>query len=121
MIPKKLKIGRPSYPSYREQKSLWVGKSIKICCYGETGATEQLFAVVVSKKQFSTHVQRNYFKRIVFSEIKRTVHVFKNVPFGKFVFYPIGNVEPITTLSIEADVADFFKHHAGKKTPHSSH
>ena len=121
MIPNKLKIGRPSFPSYREQKRVWAGKSIKICCYGEVSAQPQSFAVVVSKKQFSTHVQRNYFKRIVFNEIKRTMNVFKNTPFDKFVFYPIGNVEPLTPHGVEADVTDFLKQYAGKKTSRSSH
>lgn len=121
MIPQKLKISRPSFPPYREQKRAWTGNVIKISCYGEEGGTEQSFAVVVSKKQFSAHVQRNYFKRIVFNEIKRTINVFKNAPFGKFVFYPIGSVESITPHSIEIDVAGFVKQYAVKETPHSPH
>ena len=117
MLPKKLKIDRISFPSHKEKKYIWSGTALRIYCYPAVEKTRS-FAVIVSKKQLSTHIAKNAFKRAVFNEVSLYQHVFNLTPFGKFVFYPITAVESISRNDIHETISVFLKEYVPTKPAH---
>ncbi len=111
MLPKKSKIDRSSFPTHLEKKHIWNGVSLRIYCY-PSGDKKKRFAVVVSKKQFSTHVEKNLFKRRVSEAIVSHKNVFERISFSKFVFYPSKPIASLSNKDIKESLIDFLKEYA---------
>ena len=111
MLPKKSKIDRISFPPHSEKKHIWSGPSLRIYCY-PSGSNQKHFAIVVSKKQFSSHVEKNRFKRRVSDAILTHKNVFDHVPFAKFVFYPTKSVQFLSNKDIRESLTGFLKEYA---------
>ena len=70
------------------------------------------FAVVVPQKKFKKHIQRTYFKRIVFESIRAHAHVFDGLVFKKFIIHPNLEVGGITFEMVNKDLVGFFEKYA---------
>ena len=117
MLPSKQKIDRKSFPSFKDKKFVvWTGKSLRISCFSGKERHQQ-FAVVVSKKQYKTHVHRNYFKRVIFECIRHNKDKFSRISAQHIVFHPMQAVESITNEEIFSEVGVFLSTYASKGSP----
>ena len=109
MLSKQNKITRPSFPHYKEQKTVWSGSVLCVQSYKTTESKEgrQQFAVVVSKKQSVNAVNRNSFKRHVLRVVHaHIVDLNKQIP-QKHIVFPKIHLKGINKEMIEDDVLKF--------------
>lgn len=108
MIPKLRKIQRALFPSYSAPKYTWVGAVLRIQCYKGKTPTLARFAVVVSKRSYHDIPERNHFKRVVLSLVRRDTEFFDGLPFVYYIILPKKPLSQITTDEILADITNFY-------------
>jgi ribonuclease P protein component len=117
MLPRQNKLSRASFPSYKEHHLTWVGSVLRIQSYPpaatevaherDHGVIPPLFAVVVAKRFGKSAVLRHAFKRQVLSSIAIALKQFEQLPYGRYVLLPKGELVHLSPLSIAQDIHDF--------------
>ena len=107
MLPRTRTLTRKLFPRHTDANVLWNGKMLRIRCYVKRSPeSTPRFAVVVSKKQYKTVVERNLFKRRVLSVIRLELPVFDRLRFGTYVIFPMLPVANIPHKGIVADIKE---------------
>lgn len=106
MLSRKNKIIRADLSGKKLPFSLWAGKVIKIR-FSLLPLSSSKFAIVTSKKTYTTKPNRNLFKRRLFSLIKQHLHKIELGPHGYFLFFPLIHISKINQLSLKEDVDAF--------------
>ena len=105
MIPRVQKISRSKFPLRREPYKQWNGDIFRFFCYSKTDLKENIrFAVVISKKQYATIVERNLIKRRFFSAVSQYFPFFDDTPFGRCVAYPKREIAELTQKMINEEI-----------------
>ncbi len=104
MLPKNRKLTRHTFPSYRERRVTYDGKSVRVVSYLGEGPQKTLFSVVVAKKHSNNAVERHCFKRRVFSALLPLFPAFDHFVHGKVLIFPLRKVDTITFADMRADL-----------------
>jgi ribonuclease P protein component len=107
MISHKFKITRSSFPEFTERKNVWTGDVFRVNLYLSKNPSNSQFAVVLSKKQYTSAAERNLFKRRFFSVIQNNSMLFKNNKYGRFVFFPRQKIQTYTFAQINNDIVQW--------------
>lgn len=107
MLPKDRKLTRHTFPSYRERRSAYDGKAVRVVSYIGAGPQKTLFSVVVAKKYSNNAAERHLFKRRVFSTLLPLSPAFDHFVHGKVVVFPLRKVDTITFADIRGDFDAF--------------
>lgn len=107
MLPRTRTLTRKLFPRHTDANVLWNGKVLRVRCYVKR-SPESLpcFAVVVSKKQYKTIVDRNLFKRRALAVIGGELPVIDRLRFGTYVFFPTLPVANISHKDIVVDIKE---------------
>ena len=73
-----------------------------LCIFALDDSTERGYVVSVPKKNFPRAVDRNKVKRLVREVVRKNLHLFGDVGFGKFMFVYTSN-KIVSFLDIEKD------------------
>ena len=73
-----------------------------LCIFDLDDSTERGYVVSVPKKNFPRAVDRNKVKRLVREVVRKNLHLFGDVGFGKFMFVYTSN-KIVSFLDIEKD------------------
>ena len=73
-----------------------------LCIFDLVDSTERGYVVSVPKKNFPRAVDRNKVKRLVREVVRKNLHLFGDVGFGKFMFVYTSN-KIVSFLDIEKD------------------
>lgn len=109
------------FPGHNEPRSSWVGQVLRIQVYpplpsgrfvqadkaNEAGMLAR-YAVVVTKRLSDSAVMRNTFKRRVMAAIERNMLGARELPYQKYIVFPLKHLRMITRLDIEEDMTTFF-------------
>lgn len=107
MLPRERTLTRKLFPHHTDANVLWNGNVLRVRCYMKRSPEiTPRFAVVVSKKQYKTVVERNLFKRRVLSVLRAELPVFDRLRFGVCVLYPKSPVANISYNDIVADIKE---------------
>jgi len=105
MLPRERTLTRKLFPRHTDANVLWNGKVLRVRCYVKRSPEViPRFAVVVSKKQYKTVVERNLFKRRVLSALRAELPSFDRLRFGAYVIFPVVPVTNIVYEDIASDV-----------------
>jgi len=105
MLPRERTLTRKLFPHHTDANVLWNGKVLRVRCYVKRSPEViPRFAVVVSKKQYKTVVERNLFKRRVLSALRAELPSFDRLRFGAYVIFPVVPVTNIVYEDIASDV-----------------
>lgn len=108
MLPKGRKLTRKVFPRHTDANTTWNGEVLRIRAYIKTTPEAHArFAVVVSKKQYSSTADRNLFKRRVFAALLPHLSSFDRLRFGKYVIFPKNSVDTISYTQITRDIEEF--------------
>ena len=79
-----------------------------LCIFDLDDSTERGYVVSVPKKKFPRAVDRNKVKRLVREVVRKNLHLFGDVGFGKFMFVYTSN-KIVSFLDIEKDFMALIK------------
>ena len=82
--------------------------SFFLCIFDLDDSTENGYVVSVPKKNFPRAVDRNKVKRLIREVIRKNLHLFGDVGFGKFMFVYTSN-KIVSFLDIEKDFMALIK------------
>ena len=82
--------------------------SFFLCVFDLDDSTENGYVVSVPKKNFPRAVDRNKVKRLIREVIRKNLHLFGDVGFGKFMFVYTSN-KIVSFLDIENDFMALIK------------
>lgn len=106
MISKRQKLTRATFPKHNDSKTSWTGVVLRIQLHvPRSPLLEQpLFAVVSPKRLAKLAVERNAFKRNVFSAIEHNTSSFMQLAKGKYVITPTKATTLISKEHIAKDI-----------------
>jgi RNase P protein component len=107
MLSKDRKLTRHTFPSYRDRRSTYDGKAVRVVSYTGTGPQKTLFSVVVAKKHSNNAVERHLFKRRALAALFPLYPAFDHFVHGKVVIFPLRKVGTIAFADIRADLDAF--------------
>lgn len=109
MLPRKNRISRTEFPSFKENKKIWKGTVLQITVYKGTASQNRNKAAVVVGKRFGVAVKRNNFKRAVYEAMSKHITTKTSEKPEKFIITVQSGIKDISKTDIQNDAEKYFR------------
>lgn len=107
MLPKNRRIHKNEFPVNKKTTIFWRGTNLRVIKIPTEGIST--FAVVVSKKHAKNAVERNRFRRQVYTTIAKQLKERNTQQEGwKHILFPVKDLSKITQKDIQKEINQIF-------------